>query len=336
MNRYCIITLIIYLLLQSNLASAQILIEPIMKSVVTDSIPVPKKWKDLCETEEGRKSILASLDTLELKDLRFQWEGIKSSDTSYSVTLDEFLMQNIEMRCTPLPGGQIMLISDTTRANFIFKDEFWCESRNTGGSHEYDCNEKYQLVLPVGWQVCKLTYDESHKRHGKYKFEPIFYKHDNQSPPRVVGYTLYLTGHGDVGNPSKIRISNIRIFAIRDYYGNNERLKCDCQMPTPEIPVQKPSPNNSQPTVNLKSPANITWQITNKRTNAADFIIQNTGGSPGRLYFRILVQDGDDGQWDRYEEGYIDLPPNSIFNKGLHKWRALDWKMDSFSITSIP
>jgi hypothetical protein len=303
--------------------------------VLTDSIPVPKQIVDLCKTKEGREAILASMDTFSLKDIRLQWIAIKENDTNFKTTLKEYFLNQVDKMCTPTPGGQTGYIFDPNKMTFDFSSPVWCESRNTGGSHKYDCNEKIPITLPPGWQVCKVLYEKTHRRHGRHKFIPKFIPNDDQNPPRYNGYTLHLTGHGDVGNPSKIKISNIKILAIRDNLDNSFRKSCDCEMPSieankPTPPIIKPS-TPSSPT----SPPNISCDIIRRRENAADFVIVNSGGSRGRLSYRIDVLDGDDDTWERYEEGYIDLNPNSDATLGLHKWRAKNWKIIYKIVTRI-
>jgi hypothetical protein len=218
-----------------------------MMRYVTDSIPVPTKLVELCKTLEGREVIIAGMDSFSRRDIRLQWESI-SEDSTYKTSFHEFLMEKAELMCTPHSGGQIVFISDPNKMTFYNPNKFWCTSANEGGSHTYDCNEKYELILPSGWQVCKLLYDKTYRRHGKHKFIPMFIPNDTQSPPRYNGHFLHLTGHGDVGNVSKIEISNIKVLAILAKLGNDFRIACGCEMPYPEIPHRAASkPHVSQP-----------------------------------------------------------------------------------------
>jgi hypothetical protein len=241
---FIIITAILFVVFP-NVSKGQATAEPVWIKVVTDSIPVAKQYVELCKTDEGRKAILASMDSIALRDIRWQWQGIKDQDSTYKETYYDYLMKRVSQVCTPIPGGQVYSVSDPDRRYFLLNEKYWCESRNTGGSHEYDCNEKLGFALPKGWQICKLMFSASKVRHGDYSIRPVNIIQGAEYPSKYAGIEFHLTGHGDVGNPSRITINNIKVYAISDRFNNEERKKCGCDFLIDQSTVTSTAPGTS-------------------------------------------------------------------------------------------
>ncbi|MBE9584027.1 hypothetical protein IM792_06160 [Mucilaginibacter sp. JRF] len=310
----------------------------LMKTAITDSVPVPQEWKVLCKTDSGRRMIMESLPIVTKHDIKFQWLGIKMQDSlrsvsvgevfdnaKYKPTLEEFYMKTIEGGCTIRPGGETIKIIDPNKMIFYHSGTLWCSSRNSGGDTKYDCNEKIPLMLPEGWQVCKLFFEQKIVRHGRFRFEPIFKQYDSQVPARIIGHNLYLTGHGDVGNPSSVYISNIKVYAIKSNLDNKFREECGCDMPLPITQsVSNPKPVETAVTQTAK----ISSAIINIKGNRADFVYRNEGGKSGVLCYKIIWYDTDIRDWKRDREGCVEILPNTAFIIGLHHWTASDYKFE--------
>ncbi|KQO27929.1 hypothetical protein ASF10_23260 [Flavobacterium sp. Leaf82] len=322
--------------------------EWIMQSGITKYIPVDQKWIELCKTDEGKKMILESLDPVSKFDLKLQYRGIRMQDSLQALatgkefltdeykSIDQFYLEHAEaVYCTAQPGGQHYTYENPNKKIFKIDNTFYCVSANTGGGNENDCNVVMPLLLPEGWQVCKFFYDGKTKRHGKFRFEPIFRKDDSQNPPRVLGHTLFITGHGDRGNVSSAYIKNIKVYAIKSNLQNDERIKCDCDMP---VPLTAPAPIPQQPTSKPdNAPAKISYGIMDKSADghSAFFVIRNEGGKTGIVRFKIVYRDKYSGQWKRYEEGDIAINPNEVISKQMTIFDANDWKFEYDGIVDM-
>ena len=311
---------------------------PLTTSWYVQELPIPGDLKNLCSTPEGRWQIINSMDTIQKYDLSFQWQGELLNGDSTHKTFDSFLLAYINRRCEGGPGYVFNIIPNYSYFQYLGgpnqPTSMYCISENTGGSHKYDCNETTLIRLPTGWQVCKVWTKVKTVRHGKFSISPtLWYNEDNNQYPRFRGYELKATGHGDVGNPSSVYLTELKILAIKEEFKNDMRKQCGCDMPSKPSPVVSQPP--PQPTKPVSLPAKMNGILTNKRGNMADLIFSNTGGSRGRMIYRVDALDGDDGQWKKHAEGYVDLDPNSVYTLGLHKWRVRDWRIVYMQQTSI-
>lgn len=308
---------------------------PHNESWFVSNIPVPENLKTLCETDSGRLKIIQNLDSLTLMDLKYQWMGAKLQNEVVPDSFSVFMQQEIQKRCGTQSG---YLFNIQPPYNYFYytgapgqQKSIYCWNASDGG-HEEDCNLVAVLELPKGWQACRLLYDIRQRRHGRLEVTPtLWLKNDNQSPPRFRGYQLRITGHGDRENISYVYLTNVRILAFKDNLDNSERIRCNCDLPSPPTKTIPAQPNNTS-----VQPAIMNGFVANKAGKKADLFINNTGGSKGRMLYRIDYIDGDNGQQKIYTEGYADLMPNATYHEELFRPWANDWKVIYMKQVDIP
>jgi hypothetical protein len=106
--------------------------------------------------------------------------------------------------------------------------------------------------------------------------------------------------------------------------------------PTGRSVVTPPSTRESTkpdvPKPPAPAPANLAAQLIIRQGDPSHAVlrVQNTGGTAGTLHYEIHVLDGDTGTWKLHEttrgEAGMTLQPNTIYEHGVHKFRARDWK----------
>jgi hypothetical protein len=130
-------------------------------------------------------------------------------------------------------------------------------------------------------------------RHGKYTVTPSFFTSDVGEFPRFKAYKVRITGHGDAGNPSAVYLTEVRIFALSEYATLEDRRKCGCDLPNRTSTAHQPVIQQPSPSIPSASPAKITAHIINRKPGGCQVLIQNTGGTAGRIYFQIWRYDHD-------------------------------------------
>ena len=275
----------------------------------------------------NRVALVSGLyDAFTLYDLRAQLHGAQMNGMERGTSWEAYLARSVDQRCNPSNTGWTFPI-DLLAATFKFPGEAWCSSANTGGGTKYDCNERYPAVVPDGWQVCRVRYQHRTWRHGRLNVTPVFYSGD-PPPARYRGVTFHITGHGDVGNTSGVRIWSLEMDALLATATVDERRARGCDMPGPPPAPQvttAPKPPTTTPTT--AAPAKVSASLVNIGTHVATLWIRNTGGSVGRICWRVVARDGDDGQWDDVEQGCASVGAGESFTRGLSKMRNQGWNL---------
>jgi len=73
---------------------------PPNESEYITSLPIEESISILCKTYEGRQRMIANLDSIRRRDLKFQWEGAKLQNEPTEATFEEFLDKKFEKDCS--------------------------------------------------------------------------------------------------------------------------------------------------------------------------------------------------------------------------------------------
>lgn len=259
-----------------------------------------------------------------------QLQGLQMNGDETNTSWQQWLARAVAMRCNPPTQGvyTFQLPPDT---GTVTSSGFGCWSRGD------PCSVRDIFVAPAGYQICTVRFrpvrSGRHMSDSRLSVTAQQFEPGDPSPARFRGLRFYAHADGQADNKQVAQIKDTRIFIVRHWFDVAKRRKLGCDFPKPGAELVPDPPPPVRPTVTPStptSPARVSARLSNHRDNAVDVIFANSGGTAGTLGYRVMVLDGDDNKWKVHETGTVTINPNATFIKGMHKWRAKDWQLQSW------
>lgn len=307
--------------------------EPALQTDAAQALGEPKRpipWAEACRRPNRTEIIRGQLEPTTLKDLGFQIAGLQANGQELGTTLDQYVARSIDRNCD---GGSGWLFELMPKTVIKVPGRIGCRSAGSGEGHKDECDFRTSIPAPPGWQICKLTYEENRRRHGRHTSKTTRFPED---PPngRVLSVDFHFTGRGDVNNESRSLLENIHLTIISEEHATvTERRRQGCDYLVADQPTPRPQPTEpTQPTPRPGStptakPANIHAQLINPAGDGITLMLHNSGGVEGTKCATVTVTRAD-GRPEQMFSGCVPVGPGATFTHGLHRWgNKRDWKL---------
>jgi hypothetical protein len=301
--------------------------------------PSDPALKELCETEEGRRQILANRPPYEIRDLEAQEKGLAMNEQR-EPNVEAYKLKWVEEYCgiALIDGPKYTFTYDFSQLPVPDPER---PGVMLGNLPPWECNVDYNekcepeaAVLRIPWywilQACRFEYRVS--KRGKdvgVEVLPRFPIEDVEGlSRRFEGYSvrIWARGPGTILNKvgAKMRIEGVRIAMIDARATNEDRRKLNCDFYPAAVTAPKPPPK--PPTKPDPRPSLPKFEEAfADGKHSYRFALTSTSSVRAVVDYAVYMTNGNgERQWATGRQ--VVEPGTTWLSDGYHNWDARNWR----------